>query len=1106
MATYLQGVAPYIPEIQPFAPDFTLYSQVLQFKQGRQDAARDQLSTMYGSLLNSPMMREDNIAAKDHFFKVIDQDIKKMSTMDLSKQQNVQAAAGVFSQLLENKNIVKDMVWTKNWQKEMRRSDGFRNCVDPDKCGGAWWEGGEKALQYKAMEFQNASADEALNFANVRYSPYQDVMKKAMALAKEAGLNISIDQLQGGYITTTKNGPMLVGPLQNLFMGSLGNDPMIADYYKTKSYVDRKDWVSGNASQYGSEEAAEQAYVAQMTPSIDGYLKAAGAQLEDKTNVTSQVRKKVETNIQQNGAMPGSETAQVYNDLVTQENAYRQSQGVVQEATNNLTTASNIPNAKYSAEYIDNAMASILLGQDINAAAQTLAYKDYEFKMKADEYGLESYRQKNRMLLEDVQHKNKLEIEKYKFDLKQYAEQLAATGGGEYNTPSAVDVMGGTDPGNPNEMSYEQTQQGFNQFRQDRETLKSDLSGAERGVLNEVYTATTSAAQNGDTQAQADLVAMVDAMANASMTPDRTLSGIGESDKRQGAKRASSAFTVEQAKEIKRQLADPNATHSQKYAIAKRYSANINNMAGSDVDEVYEGTIKHMYAKKNGNEVVRPHLTQVWEKTAENRRSIEAKYAALEQMDKWYSDESASVVAGARSSAEYGDLWADAFESYIDEKGHTVTKNKFVETMVSKGYSSQQASAMYSGDRRLKYNEYYDEETGQVKESFWSGVGNTLLSAVDAIGTTAAGLTGEIVNVVEWIIPGVSPEGEWGEGWGSEESGWGNWDYDSPNDVANWGGYGSEAYGGQGEGYGISTIGNRGYNDDLAMGAPGIHDMWKRAFSEYVSPDGNRAWLGINGAGNAAVQGLRFEAADPKFYRSTATMGTMGFLKDALNSSNTLVDVGGPKEKLPEASAEGASLILNTLYRDMVNMKKGDSRPIPQVTYQNIAGGDENMTALNIKLNQNYVNKYKGSEDNPGIMRPYMDALVNEGMTIYVPKSEATNIFASGSEKSHLEKLMGWRGEINMDSHPEYAKDFKITSDKQSGAFMVSGSVMAGLDERGNPIMTPYTNYHAPTTDLTNLVAGYDNLLNSIAMQNRSIVSDFNMKNGIKNPSELLNQ
>jgi hypothetical protein len=140
------------------------------------------------------------------------------------------------------------------------------------------------------MEFQNASADEALNFANVRYSPYQDVMKKAMALAKEAGLNISIDQLQGGYITTTKNGPMLVGPLQNLFMGSLGNDPMIADYYKTKSYVDRKDWVSGNASQYGSEEAAEQAYVAQMTPSIDGYLKAAGAQLEDKTNVTSQVR------------------------------------------------------------------------------------------------------------------------------------------------------------------------------------------------------------------------------------------------------------------------------------------------------------------------------------------------------------------------------------------------------------------------------------------------------------------------------------------------------------------------------------------------------------------------------------------------------------------------------------------------------------------------------------------------------------------------------------------------------------------------------------------------------------------------------------------------
>ena len=76
MATYIKGNTPYIPQIQPFRPDFNFYQRGLAMKQAATDRNRDRLSTLYGSLLNSPMLREKNIKDREQFFDLIDQDIK----------------------------------------------------------------------------------------------------------------------------------------------------------------------------------------------------------------------------------------------------------------------------------------------------------------------------------------------------------------------------------------------------------------------------------------------------------------------------------------------------------------------------------------------------------------------------------------------------------------------------------------------------------------------------------------------------------------------------------------------------------------------------------------------------------------------------------------------------------------------------------------------------------------------------------------------------------------------------------------------------------------------------------------------------------------------
>jgi hypothetical protein len=61
MATYIPQVQGYVPQYQPFQPDFNFYAGALQMKQSQYDTAHKQLSTLYTSLLNSPLTRDGKL-------------------------------------------------------------------------------------------------------------------------------------------------------------------------------------------------------------------------------------------------------------------------------------------------------------------------------------------------------------------------------------------------------------------------------------------------------------------------------------------------------------------------------------------------------------------------------------------------------------------------------------------------------------------------------------------------------------------------------------------------------------------------------------------------------------------------------------------------------------------------------------------------------------------------------------------------------------------------------------------------------------------------------------------------------------------------------------
>lgn len=426
MATYLQGANDYISQVQPSAPNLAFDAQILQTKQAKYDANHKKVSELYGSLLNSSMTRTDNIMARDEFFKIINDDIQRMGSMDFSLDQNVDAAASVFQSIYANKNIVKDMVWTRDFNNQVQRGEAFKNCLDPDKCGGQWWEEGDKYLAYKRLEFKNASAAEAMGMDTPQYVPYNNVAAKAIQIAKDAGLNMKFDQLKGNYIFTTKNGEQLVSPLTQLFNQTIGQNPQFLQMYQTKAYVDRKDWVHSklNTGEFADENAASVGYFKAKNDAVQAKLMKAADDLDVDYGSLTEKYEYLKEQYNAGKIKQGSdEYIQLMNlpELIQGAESAKQYTDMLTKANENATNATGL---RALGDINDQRAAFELFTNDIERAAKTLAYKDYEVTMEADDFAKMEQQHAYDVSLEQLKHSNDMAKEQWKLDNGLYNDKI----------------------------------------------------------------------------------------------------------------------------------------------------------------------------------------------------------------------------------------------------------------------------------------------------------------------------------------------------------------------------------------------------------------------------------------------------------------------------------------------------------------------------------------------------------------------------------------------------------------------------------------------------------------------------------------------------------
>lgn len=445
MATYLSGVTDYIPQFQPFQPDLNFYGNIMQTKQTQYDNNWKALNDMYGKYYYADLTRQSNVNNRDQYIKNAEFNLQRVSQMDLSLEQNANQALQVFKPFYEDKNLIKDMVWTKNFNSEMSRAEALKGSSDPER-NKQYWNTGVAAMQYLKEEFKNADDAKASSFGNVAYTPFVDVQEKAMAIAKDFGdiesANFSKD---GRWLIKSRNGQQLEEPLTKLFESRLGNDPAVQEMYKTQAYVDRKTYAKTNAAQFnGDENAAEMKYLENQFTVLKAQNNLRYMQLQENQGTYDKRIADIQKQIDNGTAGP---------DAKMQIEALRMNKDINGQVLdrakkeNDLLNGGQVDNAAGSNGFknpygdieslrykVDSGVASSLMQKSLGEAAHVLAYRNSKVDLDANIYKVneEKFQQNAALTKMRIQGAKEVAMLKENMAAKREADKARVAAGTHY--------------------------------------------------------------------------------------------------------------------------------------------------------------------------------------------------------------------------------------------------------------------------------------------------------------------------------------------------------------------------------------------------------------------------------------------------------------------------------------------------------------------------------------------------------------------------------------------------------------------------------------------------------------------------------------------------
>lgn len=423
MATFIPGVTDYIPQFQNDIPDLGLIQQTLKIKQSQYDANYAKIKSIQDSLLNAKLSRDDTKETRKAFMEAADKAIKQISTVDLSKPQNVSVAERIFDPLINNQLFLKDVAATKIAAAELQKGYDARECADPKKCNDGYNPESEEAINYWLENFKNMTPEEALKANPIRYVYDPKVSEKLLAYVKEIAPDGEVSEIAGTgeYIITTKMGQKVQEKLNTLLQSMIANDPQVAEYFTNKASVARERYVRSTATpesgisreqankQYDTEKIAaiQKAYTTNIN-TLEEYIKNKE---EESNALAARYGNKI---------TEGSSAFKELEERAALIKQYRTFKNNVE--TKKLEFDNNVQKGLSSA-FIDNNYADQLLESSVSAFTEGYAAQKYSRKIEANDIWLNERKFEQDVYLKEIDFNNQMALEREKARLEGVMKQ-----------------------------------------------------------------------------------------------------------------------------------------------------------------------------------------------------------------------------------------------------------------------------------------------------------------------------------------------------------------------------------------------------------------------------------------------------------------------------------------------------------------------------------------------------------------------------------------------------------------------------------------------------------------------------------------------------------
>jgi hypothetical protein len=398
MATFIPGVTDYIPQFQNDIPDLGLIQQTLKIKQSQYDANYAKIKSIQDSLLNAKLSRDDTKETRKAFMEAADKAIKQISTVDLSKPQNVSVAERIFDPLINNQLFLKDVAATKIAAAELQKGYDARECADPKKCNDGYNPESEEAINYWLENFKNMTPEEALKANPIRYVYDPKIPKRLTDLIKEIEPSAKVTEVQGQWIVKTKMGDEVQAHLNSILHNAIASDPQVQEYMRNKASVQRERFIRSSGL---PRAEADIKYNEEILTSIDK------STAEDLKNINTSIEK-IQFQAKQlvdasGGKVPkGSRTMQrieQFSQIIEMLESNKESILERQQEFESFKENAN-------AAQIDNQVSSLLLSNQIRSFAKSYSALKKEVDIDANPFAVNEQKFNYDVAIEKMRDQN----------------------------------------------------------------------------------------------------------------------------------------------------------------------------------------------------------------------------------------------------------------------------------------------------------------------------------------------------------------------------------------------------------------------------------------------------------------------------------------------------------------------------------------------------------------------------------------------------------------------------------------------------------------------------------------------------------------------------